>query len=153
MRLALLPENQDLVVMQCRRTLADADTIQTLESEEIIRVLQFLSTLLLVQGTDNIPAEDKTALVARLQVWKRRFSQILAGEIAERCLGIINEDMCVFTVALNNLERLLTTTNRFMLPTIIGVRTALLKGVQTCAAERCSRREGSDGGPLLRCAR
>ena len=29
----------------------------------------------------------------------------------------------------------------------------LLKGVQTCAAEPCSRREGSDGGPLLRCAR
>ncbi|KAL1719749.1 hypothetical protein EV715DRAFT_198292 [Schizophyllum commune] len=103
MRLALLPENQDLVAMQVRRTLADADTVQTLESEEVIRVLQFLSTLLLVQGTDNIPSEDKTALVARLQVWKRRFSHILAGEIAERCLGIINEDMCVFTVALNNL--------------------------------------------------
>ena len=95
MRLALLPENQDLAAMQVRRTLADADTIQTLESEEVIRVLQFLSTLLLVQGTDNIPAEDKTALVARLQVWKRRFSHILAGEIAERCLGIINNDMCL----------------------------------------------------------
>ena len=32
------------------------------------------------------------------------------------------------------------------------VRGAVLKGVQSCAAQGCSK-ESSDGGPLLRCAK
>ncbi|KAL1746664.1 hypothetical protein HDZ31DRAFT_33626 [Schizophyllum fasciatum] len=134
MRLATHPDNQDFVVLQFKRTLAAADAMDRAPAVEVAMNLQFLSTLLVVQGASGIPEEDKAALIPRLRAWKRKFPGVLAGETAERCLAVL-------------------TGQGYLAPMIPMARGHMLKGVQTCAAEGCSRDSGSDGGPLQRCAK
>ncbi|KAI5890171.1 uncharacterized protein SCHCODRAFT_02507178 [Schizophyllum commune H4-8] len=149
MRLAIQPENQDFLPLQFGRTLAAADAMDRMSARDVALILQFLSTLLVVQGPgpenvvkgnvtfvnppETIPQADREALIPRLRVWKRKFPNVLAGETAERCLTVL-------------------TGKGEMAPMIPMVRGAVLKGVQSCAAQGCSK-ESSDGGPLLRCAK
>ncbi|KAL1756676.1 UbiA prenyltransferase family-domain-containing protein [Schizophyllum commune] len=148
MRLAIQPENQDFLPLQFGRTLAAADAMDRMSARDVALILQFLSTLLVVQGPgpedvvkgnvafvkppETIPQADREALIPRLRIWKRKFPGVLAGETAERCLTVL-------------------TGKGEMALMIPMVRGAVLKGVQSCAAQGCSK-ESSDGGPLLRCA-
>ncbi|KAI4518849.1 hypothetical protein K525DRAFT_363023 [Schizophyllum commune Loenen D] len=149
MRLAVQPENQDFLPLQFGRTLSAADAMDRMSARDVALILQFLSTLLVVQGPgpedvvkgnvafvkppETIPQADREALIPRLRVWKRKFPGVLAGETAERCLTVL-------------------TGKGEMALMIPMVRGAVLKGVQSCAAQGCSK-ESSDSGPLLRCAK
>ncbi|KAL1691870.1 UbiA prenyltransferase family-domain-containing protein [Schizophyllum commune] len=149
MRLAVQPENQDFLPLQFGRTLSAADAMDRMSARDVALILQFLSTLLVVQGPgpedvvkgnvafvkppETIPQADREALIPRLRVWKRKFPGVLGGETAERCLTVL-------------------TGKGEMALMIPMVRGAVLKGVQSCAAQGCSK-ESSDSGPLLRCAK
>ena len=50
MRLAIQPENQDFLPLQFGRTLAAADAMDRMSARDVALILQFLSTLLVVQG-------------------------------------------------------------------------------------------------------
>ncbi|TRM69049.1 hypothetical protein BD626DRAFT_366889, partial [Schizophyllum amplum] len=89
MRLAILPENQDFVVLQFKRALLAADAMNNMPSSDVAQILQFLSTLLVVQGPIGISTEDKDAMIPRLRLWKRKFPGVLAGRTAERCLTVV----------------------------------------------------------------
>lgn len=132
MRLAILPHNQDWVTMQFTRTLAAANVMDTMPEEGVERILQYLSTLLVIQGADNVPNEEKTAMIARLRIWQGRFPHVHS---AERCLGMLS--------ALPFPDSII--------PTASIMRDRLLKGVHSCAI--CLSVKGVDGGTLLRCAK
>ncbi|KAL1678288.1 UbiA prenyltransferase family-domain-containing protein [Schizophyllum commune] len=105
MRLAIQPENQDFLPLQFGRTLAAADAMDRMSARDVALILQFLSTLLVVQGPgpedvvkgnvafvkppETIPQADREALIPRLRIWKRKFPGVLAGETAERCLTVL----------------------------------------------------------------
>ncbi|TRM69304.1 hypothetical protein BD626DRAFT_9634 [Schizophyllum amplum] len=133
-RLLLLPDNQDLVVMQVKRTLAAAPTIHYRDPEDFDRILHFLSTLLCVQGIGGISDADKNALVLVLRTWERKYPVGLKKNIATRCVV------------------LLTGTPTLEFDRLMTMRGVALKGVEVCAGELCTR-SAENGEPLLRCSR
>lgn len=64
--------------------------------DDVGEIGQFLSTLLLLQGTADVDEADKNTLIPALKRWKRQFpSGRLASEASERCLTLLQDDKYV----------------------------------------------------------
>ncbi|KIY53026.1 hypothetical protein FISHEDRAFT_23718, partial [Fistulina hepatica ATCC 64428] len=87
-RYARMPGGQEITAMQFKRTLDYAvETDKTTPpADDVGEIGQFLATLMSVQGTDNIPNEDKQKLKPYLRKWKRVYRGRLASTVSERCL-------------------------------------------------------------------
>lgn len=48
-------------------------------------ICQFLSTLLVLQGTTTIPEDTKNRLIPKLNTWRRRYNGQFPGETSDRC--------------------------------------------------------------------
>ena len=51
----------------------------------IAEICQFLSTLLVLQGTTAIPEDVKEKLIPKLTTWRRRYKGQHPGETSDRC--------------------------------------------------------------------
>jgi hypothetical protein len=56
-------------------------------------ICQFLSTLMVLQGTSEITEDEKALLLPKLAGWKRSGRGVLAGNTSERCLDLLTNDL------------------------------------------------------------
>lgn len=95
MRFSRTSTTEGLVALQMKRTVEAADSIIDMTADEVGEIGQFLSTLLLVQGTSTIDEDHKKILIPKLKEWERAFSGYLASETSLRCLALLTDDVYV----------------------------------------------------------
>jgi hypothetical protein len=79
-----------LAALQVKRTAAAAaDQMGYMSADDIGELCQFLSTMLLLQGTEDIEEADKAVLVQHLEVWYNAYKGRLASDTASRCLALL----------------------------------------------------------------
>jgi hypothetical protein len=89
------PAASDLVVLQATRM---ANAIDDPSDPEVIGdICQFLSTLLVLQGTTAIPEDIKEKLVQKLNTWRRRYEGRFPGETSDRCYQSLKGTLYVST--------------------------------------------------------
>lgn len=91
------PAGAGLAALQVKRILEGKDTFnpQTVADTEIAELGQLLSTLLVLQGVDDIPADDQKKLYDQILQWVRTMPPVFAVETCERCLMILENDASV----------------------------------------------------------
>ncbi|KAJ6469058.1 hypothetical protein C8R47DRAFT_989790, partial [Mycena vitilis] len=80
---------EGLAALQAKRVADAADEINTMGVDEVGEIGQFLSTILLLQGVQDVAEEDKATILQHLPAWERRFPGRLAAETADRCRAIL----------------------------------------------------------------
>ncbi|KAF8910808.1 hypothetical protein CPB85DRAFT_1304717 [Mucidula mucida] len=130
------PAGAGLAALQVKRILEGKDTFnpQTVADTEIAELGQLLSTLLVLQGVDDIPADDQKKLYDQILQWVRTMPPVFAVETCERCLMILEND----------------TESREMQGM---VKASLEKGLKECGAPGCGRKVQSDGSVMLQCSK
>ena len=100
---------------------------------EVGEICQFLSTLLILYGTDIDP-EVRRGLIAKLRQWKTQYRGEFAAETAERCLSVFNPSgkMAV------------------MIPMM---RKELERGVSTCRIGSCHNTPSGGNSELMQCGK
>ncbi|KAF9241389.1 hypothetical protein BU15DRAFT_45101 [Melanogaster broomeanus] len=126
------PECSNLVLLQATR-MANAKTDPS-DPEIIGETCQFLSTLLVLQGTSAIPPDVKQKLVKKLNTWKRRYDGQFAGETSGRCYDSLTGDRAMTQMA----------------PMF---KEILEKPLNQCAAQGCNCRVEAAGPELKQCSR
>lgn len=127
-----------LTVLQTRRiTALSGAEANKLDHENVAEITQFYSTLLLLQGQEGIPPEDKRAVIIRLKRWRTMFKNFaITEQQIERCLGSLEG-------ATGELR------------SMIQVAKVLLEApLKRCASgETCERNVDDGKAPLLNCSR
>ncbi|KAF8838989.1 hypothetical protein BDN67DRAFT_970722 [Paxillus ammoniavirescens] len=126
------PEGSDLVVLQATRiAIAENDPF---DPDLIGEICQFLSTLLVLQGTSTIPQDIKQKLVQKLDTWRHRYDCQFAAETSGRCYASL-------------------TGNSMMTQMSRTLKEMLEKPLNQCAAQGCIRRVEAAGPELKQCSR
>ena len=88
------PAGAGLVVLQAERILADKDNFNPGNKpiDEIAELGQLFSTLLVLQGVQDIKEEDRKKLFALMLQWVKTMPPVFAVEVVERCLMILEDD-------------------------------------------------------------
>jgi tRNA G37 N-methylase TrmD len=86
-RFCKTPGAASLTATQAHRV-AETDK-DALDHDTAAEACQFLATLIMLQGVDQIPAEDVPALKSLMTAWGRRFRGRFAEETAERIQMIL----------------------------------------------------------------
>ncbi|KAJ7452172.1 hypothetical protein B0H11DRAFT_2074643 [Mycena galericulata] len=128
------PAGAGLAALQANRVANNVDEIPTMSVDDVGETGQFLSSLLLLQGTQDVSAEDKAILVQHLPDWERKYRGRLASDTAGRCLALLNNDPS-------------------MRQMIDGVRNMLESKLDKCGGPGCVRRVQKDGSVLSQCGR
>ncbi|KAJ7058215.1 hypothetical protein C8F01DRAFT_1150010 [Mycena amicta] len=128
------PAGAGLVGLQAKRVAADFDIVSALSIDEIATVGQFLSTLLVLQGDDEVEEEDKRILLQRLPEWFEKYQGRLASEVADRCMGIFRKDPLMVIMA-------------------EGVKRMITVPLEHCGKPGCKQTMRKDGTGLLQCSR
>lgn len=81
------PAGSGLAAIQTHHMASTDPTTET--QETVTEQTQFLSTLLLLQGTSEVAAEDKTKLLQKISRWQVRFRGTLAEETSDRCKDML----------------------------------------------------------------
>ncbi|KAI0091336.1 hypothetical protein BDY19DRAFT_935212 [Irpex rosettiformis] len=102
--------------------------------DDVAETCQFLATLLLVQGTDDIQKQDKDSLLPVLRQWVKRpaFRGRLASDASERVVWLLTGD-------------------RSMAQPLSMVRNHLIAPLEKCSAQGCSKTRAN--GDLMKCSR
>ena len=87
------PASQGLASLQAKRTAEATSFIDSMPADEVGEIGQFLSTLLVLQGTEDIDETTKATLISKLKRWQRRSPGTLASETSERCIEQLRNDM------------------------------------------------------------
>ncbi|KAF9016110.1 hypothetical protein BDZ89DRAFT_1022994 [Hymenopellis radicata] len=130
------PTAAGLAALQVKRILdgKDAFNPQTVSHTEIAELGQFLSTLLVLQGLDDIPADDRKKLFDQILQWVRTMPPVFAVETCERCLMMLEND-----AESRGMQRM--------------VKASLEKGLKECGAPGCGRKVQGDGSAMLQCSK
>ena len=99
MRFLSTPAGAGLAALHTKRVLQFADDL-TREAvpDRVAEANQFLSSLLLVQGADDVDPADKEALLPKLKAWKTmpKFRGRLASEASDRAILLLTNVQRVF---------------------------------------------------------
>ncbi|KAJ7115565.1 hypothetical protein C8R43DRAFT_1038838 [Mycena crocata] len=128
------PTGQGLAALQVKRVASAATEIGSMSVDDVGEIGQFMSTILLLQGIQDIAAEDKSILLHHLPIWERKFRGRLASETAGRCLALLTDDP--------DMRQLMQ-----------GVKNMLESKVDQCGGPGCARKVQQDGSDLLQCGR
>ncbi|KAI0806342.1 hypothetical protein BC629DRAFT_1673543 [Irpex lacteus] len=103
-------------------------------ADSIAETCQFLATLLLVQGTNDVNAEDKNKLLPFVRQWVRKpaFRGRLASDASERVMWLLTGDVS-------------------MAQPLSMVRNKLISPLEECSAPGCNKTRTS--GDLMKCSR
>ncbi|VDB84893.1 unnamed protein product [Peniophora sp. CBMAI 1063] len=124
------PAGAGLAALHTKRVAQFADDLtKEANPDRVAETNQFLATLLLVQGTDDVDAADKDALLPKLKTWRSmsKFRGRLASEASDRVISLLTNDR---------------------VPEMQMVRTMLLRSLDECGAPGCQVISG-----LQRCGR
>ncbi|KAF8555674.1 hypothetical protein OG21DRAFT_1507438 [Imleria badia] len=125
------PAGSDLVVLEATRI---GNAVDDPSESEIGEICQFLSTLLVLQGTSTIPEDIKQKLIPKLDTWRRRYDGQFPGETSDRCYQSLK----------GTLE--MTMMSRMM-------KDKLEMPLSQCGARGCDLRADSVGLELKQCSR
>ncbi|KAF7320817.1 hypothetical protein HMN09_00168100 [Mycena chlorophos] len=128
------PAAAGLVGMQAKRIAEQFDTIATYTADDVASLGQFLSTLLLLQGDEEVETRDKEILVRRMPEWQTKYPGRLAKEVAERCLGIFREEQMMMFMT-GQMKKMLSAS------------------LEKCGGPGCTKMTRQDGTELLQCSR
>ncbi|KDQ08254.1 hypothetical protein BOTBODRAFT_38086 [Botryobasidium botryosum FD-172 SS1] len=136
-RFLQLAENADVCVIHARRTAyATFSAVPPHDlADTVAETCQFLSTLLVLQNTVGLAAEDKLALTRKLRAWSQQYRNKFAEEVSERALMLLGPRVGE-TASIVNV-----------------VRTQLEKGISHCKARNCDLTGQNNGGELLMCSK
>ncbi|KAJ7353390.1 hypothetical protein DFH08DRAFT_692711, partial [Mycena albidolilacea] len=123
-----------LAALQAKRVASAVGEISTMNADEVGEIGQFLATLLLLQGVQDVAEEDKTIILQHCPIWARRFPGRLASDTAGRCQALLNNDPSM----------------RQMLR---GVKDMLESKLDRCGGPGCTRTAQKDGSDLYQCGR
>lgn len=87
------PAGHGLAVLQANR-MATAPASTHFNIDHVGEITQFLSTLMILQGTEEITEEDKKALLQKLNQWKRTYKGTgrMAESGSERCKTLLTSN-------------------------------------------------------------
>ncbi|KAJ7161948.1 hypothetical protein C8R43DRAFT_880547, partial [Mycena crocata] len=125
---------QGLAALQAKRIARAALDINAMDVNDVSEIGQFLTTILLLQGTRDVAAEDRDILLQYLLVWDQKFRGELAAETAKRCLGLLTDDL--------NVRQ-----------TMQKVKKELESKIDRCGGPGCLREVRQDGSELFQCGR
>ncbi|KAK0195913.1 hypothetical protein F5146DRAFT_1027648 [Armillaria mellea] len=127
---------QGLSAVQAKRMVASRDSFNpSTESLQIIaEVCQFMATLLVLEGTEKITADEQKSLEAMLTAWLHGMPSAFAKETCERCLSLLSPDQ----------------ESRFMANSVKGM---LEKVLRQCGGAGCDLETKHDGSALMQCGR
>ncbi|KAF8172793.1 hypothetical protein K438DRAFT_1920986 [Mycena galopus ATCC 62051] len=128
------PAGAGIAALQAKRVATSVEEISTTNADEVGEIGQFLSSLLLLQGVQDVTEEDKTILLQHFPTWERRFPGRLASETAGRCQALLTND-------------------RGMRQMMQGVKDMLESKLDKCGGPGCTRRVQVDGSVLSQCGR
>ncbi|KAJ6520620.1 hypothetical protein DFH09DRAFT_1373358 [Mycena vulgaris] len=128
------PAGEGIASLQAKRVAGAVDAISMMSVDDVGEVGQFLSSVLLLQGVQDVAQEDKEILLQHLPIWERKYRGRLASETASRCLGILRDDPG-------------------MRPMMQQVKNMLEGKLDKCGGPGCIRRVQRDGSDLLQCGR
>ncbi|KAN0088195.1 hypothetical protein V8E55_005252 [Tylopilus felleus] len=126
------PAASDLVVLQATRIANEMDDHS--DQEVVGEVCQFLSTLLVLQGTTEIPEDVKEKLIPKLDAWRRRHEGKFPAETSDRCYQSLKG-----TSEMTILSRMM--------------KDQLEMPLRHCGFRGCDRKVDSVGPELKRCSR
>ncbi|KAJ7075911.1 hypothetical protein C8R43DRAFT_910692, partial [Mycena crocata] len=121
---------QGLAALQAKRIARAALDINAMDVNDVGEIGQFLTTILLLQGTRDVAAEDRDILLQYLPVWDQKFRGELAAETAKRCL-----------------------VRRNVRQTMQKVKKELESKIDRCGGPGCLREVRQDGSELFQCGR
>lgn len=98
------PAGEGLASLQVKRIATAANEMGAMSVDDVGEILQFCSSILLLQGVQDVDDEDKAILLKHLPDWERKYRGRLASETAGRCLALLNDDPSVFAVILWSLR-------------------------------------------------
>ncbi|KAK0486316.1 hypothetical protein IW261DRAFT_1454884 [Armillaria novae-zelandiae] len=121
---------------QAKRMVASKDSFNpsTQSLQIIAEVCQFMATLLVLEGTEQITADEQKSLEAMLAAWLRGMPSVFAKETCERCLSLLSSDQ----------------ESRFMANSVKGM---LEKALRQCGGAGCDLETKHDGSALMQCGR
>ncbi|KAJ7026695.1 hypothetical protein C8F04DRAFT_1045389 [Mycena alexandri] len=128
------PAAEGIAALQAKRIANSASEITMMSVDDVGEIGQFLATLLLLQGVQDVADEDKAILLQHFPTWERKFSGRLASETAGRCLALL-------------------TADPRMRPMMQGVKDILESKLEQCGGPGCVRRVQKDGSELSQCGR
>ncbi|KAF8838988.1 hypothetical protein BDN67DRAFT_970721 [Paxillus ammoniavirescens] len=132
LRFQKTPECSGLVVLQATRiAIAENDPS---DPDLIGGMCQFLSMLLVLQGTSMIPQDIKQELVLKLGTWRHRYNGQWAGETSWCCCGFLSGNSAMTQVSRR-------------------AKDMYEKPSTCCAAQGCDRQMEAAGPELKQCSR
>lgn len=138
MRFSKTPGGADLARIQAKR-MAHADLLPSEDLHATIaEICQFLSTLFVVYGLDNLDEEDRAPLLRKLRTWNEEYRGRFAEETTGRCIQML---------APEGQEGM--QMEHFLMPLM---RMTLTLGVEMCAIKGCPS-EKDENRQLMQCGR
>ncbi|KAJ7718602.1 hypothetical protein DFH07DRAFT_332989 [Mycena maculata] len=128
------PAGEGIAALQAHRVANAVTEIPSMSVDDVGEIGQFLSSLLILQGIQDVSAEDKAILLQHLPSWERQFRGRLASETAGRCIALFTDDPG-------------------MRPMMDAVRNMLEGKLDKCGGPGCVRRVQRDGSVLSQCGR
>ncbi|KAF7324355.1 hypothetical protein MSAN_02521900 [Mycena sanguinolenta] len=126
--------------------------ISAMNADEVGEVGQWLWTLLLLQGVQDVAEEDKTILLQNLPIWGRKFPGRLASDTTGRCQALLNDDPSVLFYSAQILPPLSLHFSA-MRPMMQGMKIMLESKLDKCGGPGCTRKVQVDGSDLSQCGR
>ncbi|KAJ7875730.1 hypothetical protein B0H14DRAFT_2343023, partial [Mycena olivaceomarginata] len=83
------PPGDGLAAFQVKRVAGAVDEISTMSADDVAEVGQFLSSVLLLQGIQDVAEDDKAILLLHLPIWGGKYPDRLASETAHRCIALL----------------------------------------------------------------
>ncbi|KAK7014202.1 hypothetical protein R3P38DRAFT_3001621 [Favolaschia claudopus] len=129
------PGGNGIAALQTKRAAASIDQIDTtFNADSVAEIFQFLGTLLLLQGVQDVAPEDKAILLRHLPNCERKFVGRLASETAGRCMALLSDDP-------------------YMRPMMQEVKRVLEQPLEQCGGPGCTLRVQKNGAELSQCSR
>lgn len=140
MHLARTSAGECLAALQMKRTAEAADAISKMTADQIGEISQFLSMLLLVQGTSIINEGHKKILIPKLKEW--------------RAWGVLFYWQAIWCMSLCSVWGLCAWWfSRKIRPVMRTLKQELESSLTKCGSPICDRTTQDGGADLLRCAR
>ncbi|KAJ6463383.1 hypothetical protein C8R45DRAFT_518268 [Mycena sanguinolenta] len=128
------PAGEGLAALQAKRVASSVGEINAMNADEVGEIGQWLWTLLLLQGVQDVAEEDKIILLQNLPIWGRRFPGRLASDTTGRCQALLTDDPAMHQM-------------------MQGMKIMLESKIDKCGGPGCTRRVQADGSDLSQCGR
>lgn len=88
---SLAEEGSGLAVLYADRCAKCIDDIEAMDAGPITEISQFLSTVLVLQGVEDIDSATKTTLIKSFKKLEHRHRHVFAAETLRRCIDMVED--------------------------------------------------------------